>query len=186
MGPIDATIYCMMHPFRFAGRGRPSEYWWFMLVSFLINMIALFWLIGPIIMLAMQQAAFGATGEEPDEAAIAAALAGTMWGFWIYLIASIWPAFAGLAAMVRRLHDTGRSGWWYWISLVPLIGPIWLLILLILPSDPTRNDYGPPPGGGGLAGADGHGMSRVPVVPKAAAMGSEELRALRHARMQQG
>jgi uncharacterized membrane protein YhaH (DUF805 family) len=53
-----------------------------------------------------------------------------------------------LSALVRRLHDTGRSGWWYWISLVPLIGGIWLLVLLILDGDAGDNQYGPNPGSG--------------------------------------
>ncbi len=44
--------------------------------------------------------------------------------------------------------DTGRSGWWYWIGLIPLIGGIWLLILLILEGDDGDNEYGPNPGSG--------------------------------------
>ena len=34
------------------------------------------------------------------------------------------------AAAIRRLHDTGRSGWWFLIQYVPVVGPIWLLVLL--------------------------------------------------------
>lgn len=45
----------------------------------------------------------------------------------IYLLATIVPA---IAIQVRRLHDAGKSGWWYLISLVPFIGSIWLLVLL--------------------------------------------------------
>jgi uncharacterized membrane protein YhaH (DUF805 family) len=49
---------------------------------------------------------------------------------------------------VRRLHDGGRSGWWYFISLVPFIGGIWLLVLLILEGEAGPNEYGPNPGSG--------------------------------------
>lgn len=52
-----------------------------------------------------------------------------------------------LAAAVRRLHDTGRSGWWYFIGLVPLVGGIILLVLLATEGQPGPNQYGPPPRG---------------------------------------
>lgn len=39
-----------------------------------------------------------------------------------------------ISATVRRLHDAGKSGWWYFISFVPLVGQIWLLVLLVQPS----------------------------------------------------
>jgi uncharacterized membrane protein YhaH (DUF805 family) len=55
-----------------------------------------------------------------------------------------------LAAAVRRLHDTGRSGWWYWISLVPLIGGIILLVFLCTGSQ-GANQYGSGPAGAGGA-----------------------------------
>lgn len=52
-----------------------------------------------------------------------------------------------IAVCVRRLHDTGRSGWWYFIQLVPFIGGIWLFILMLLDSQPGTNQYGPNPKG---------------------------------------
>lgn len=45
----------------------------------------------------------------------------------IYILATLVPY---MALVVRRLHDIGKSGWWYLISLVPVIGVIWLLVLL--------------------------------------------------------
>jgi uncharacterized membrane protein YhaH (DUF805 family) len=51
-----------------------------------------------------------------------------------------------LAAGVRRLHDTGRSGWWLLVSLVPIVGGIILLVLLASAGEPGPNRYGPPPG----------------------------------------
>lgn len=46
------------------------------------------------------------------------------------------------AAAIRRLHDTGRSGWWFLIQYVPVVGPIWLLVLLCQKGE-TRDDQRP-------------------------------------------
>jgi uncharacterized membrane protein YhaH (DUF805 family) len=51
-----------------------------------------------------------------------------------------------LAVFVRRLHDTGRSGWWYWIGLVPLVGGIILLVFACTASS-GPNQYGNGPEG---------------------------------------
>ncbi len=52
----------------------------------------------------------------------------------------------GLAVTVRRLHDTGRSGWWCFINLIPLIGNIWFFILVYcVDSQYGENQYGPNP-----------------------------------------
>jgi hypothetical protein len=50
-----------------------------------------------------------------------------------------------LAAVVRRLHDTGRSGWWWLITLIPLVGGIWMLVLLCLDGQTGPNRFGPDP-----------------------------------------
>ena len=50
-----------------------------------------------------------------------------------------------LAVMVRRLHDTGRSGWWWFIQLVPIIGSIIFLVFMVLDSQAGDNEYGPNP-----------------------------------------
>ncbi|MCW2777488.1 MAG: hypothetical protein JWN17_1213 [Frankiales bacterium] len=50
-----------------------------------------------------------------------------------------------LSVLVRRLHDTGRTGWWYLVALVPLVGSIVLLVFLTRDSDPGANAYGPSP-----------------------------------------
>jgi len=52
-----------------------------------------------------------------------------------------------LAVEIRRLHDTGRSGWFIFIGVIPLIGPIILLVFLVQDSQPQPNQYGPSPKG---------------------------------------
>ena len=60
---------------------------------------------------------------------------------WVILyIASILPA---LAVTSRRLHDTGRSGWWRLLHLLGLIGGIFLSIMCAQPGGPYNNQYGP-------------------------------------------
>ncbi|MGZ6826370.1 MAG: DUF805 domain-containing protein [Mycobacteriales bacterium] len=54
-----------------------------------------------------------------------------------------------LAVGVRRLHDTGKSGWWLLIGLVPLAGAIVLLVFFVTDSYPGDNQYGPSPKGAG-------------------------------------
>ena len=46
---------------------------------------------------------------------------------------------------MRRLHDTNRNGWWLLISFIPLIGQIFLLVLLCLKGDEGENQFGPNP-----------------------------------------
>jgi len=53
----------------------------------------------------------------------------------------------GIAVQIRRLHDTGRSGAWFWIHLVPLIGWIVLVCYSCAAGDGATNYYGPPPAG---------------------------------------
>ena len=52
-----------------------------------------------------------------------------------------------LAVCVRRLHDTGRTGWWILISLIPILGGLVLLIFYCIDSQPGENQYGPNPKG---------------------------------------
>ena len=47
-----------------------------------------------------------------------------------YLIISLALCIPTLAITVRRLHDIGKTGWWILIAMIPLAGPVWLLILL--------------------------------------------------------
>lgn len=60
----------------------------------------------------------------------------------LYSLAVLIPS---LAVTVRRLHDTGRTGWWILIALIPFIGGIVLLIFMVFDSELGANEYGPNP-----------------------------------------
>jgi uncharacterized membrane protein YhaH (DUF805 family) len=60
----------------------------------------------------------------------------------IYNLAVLVPS---IAVCTRRLHDTGRSGWFQLLALIPLVGPIIVLVLAAQDSQPGDNQYGPNP-----------------------------------------
>jgi uncharacterized membrane protein YhaH (DUF805 family) len=70
----------------------------------------------------------------------------------VYALAVLLPS---IAVLVRRLHDTNRSGWWILLMLVPFIGAIVLLVFAVFDSQPGDNQYGPNP----------KGDTAVPVPP---------------------
>ena len=62
----------------------------------------------------------------------------------IYGLAVLLPA---LGVSVRRLHDIGKSGWWWLIVLIPFVGAIVMLVFMLIDSQPGANKYGPNPKG---------------------------------------
>lgn len=48
-----------------------------------------------------------------------------------------------ISLTIRRLHDSNRSGFWWFIQLIPVIGVIWILVLMCLSSTKGSNKYGP-------------------------------------------
>ncbi|AWH84605.1 DUF805 domain-containing protein [Flavobacterium album] len=100
----------------FSGRARRSEYWYFILFN-LIFLIALY---------------------------VLAMLIGTI-GMALYGIYALATFVPGLAVAVRRLHDINKSGWYYFVVLIPIVGGIWLLVLLATEGDRGPNQYGPDP-----------------------------------------
>lgn len=62
--------------------------------------------------------------------------------YGLYLLAILIPS---IAVGVRRLHDIGKSGWFMFIVLIPIVGGIWLLVLYCTDSEPGENEYGPNP-----------------------------------------
>ena len=105
----------------FSGRARRSEYWFFALfnVIFIIVAMGLDNLLGLTIM----DLPYG-------------------FFYFAYALAMFIP---GLAVFVRRMHDIGKSGWWYFIALIPIIGAIWLLVLCLTEGTLGDNEYGPDP-----------------------------------------
>ncbi|MFF2328276.1 MULTISPECIES: DUF805 domain-containing protein [unclassified Streptomyces] len=99
----------------FSGRARRQEFWMYTL----FNIIA-------IIILAIIDAVIGST---PVIVAI-------------YYVAIILPT---LGVGARRLHDTGRSGWWLLFGIVPLVGEITLFVLMCLEGDRGQNAHGQDP-----------------------------------------
>lgn len=110
----------------FTGRARRMEYWMFVLFNVIISIV-----------LNVVDVAAGLTLESGQ------GILST-----IYSLAVLLP---GLAVGARRLHDTGRSGWWLLIGLIPCIGAIVLLVFFVQDSEPGTNQYGPNPKGVGAA-----------------------------------
>ena len=67
-------------------------------------------------------------------------LAGTL--LVLYSLGTLVPS---LSVAVRRMHDIGKSGWTIFVSMIPLVGPIWILVLLFTEGDSGENYYGTDP-----------------------------------------
>jgi uncharacterized membrane protein YhaH (DUF805 family) len=99
----------------FNGRARRKEYWMFALFNMIIAAVLL----------------------------VVDKILGTSNIFYsLYCLATLIPS---IAVAVRRLHDVGKSGFWYFIALIPLIGWIWLLVLLCMEGQHGQNSYGEDP-----------------------------------------
>ena len=67
--------------------------------------------------------------------------------FWFLLVLELLLLVPSISSQVTRLHDRGHSAWWLLFILLPIAGPIVLLVQMCLPGDGGSNGYGPPPGG---------------------------------------
>ncbi|MDQ0200766.1 DUF805 domain-containing protein [Neobacillus ginsengisoli] len=99
----------------FEGRARRQEYWMFFLFNAIISIIF----------------------EILDKIAHISPLLSSL-----YSLAVLLPH---LAVSFRRLHDTGKSGWWLLIGLIPIVGAIILIVFMCQDSQPDDNQYGPNP-----------------------------------------
>ncbi len=116
----------------FSGRARRKEYWYFILFNGIICFV-----LGLIEGLAfvLRDGKGALITPEMGEMSFSV-LAG------IYALAVLLPS---IGVSIRRLHDTGRGGWWLLISLIPLVGSIILLIYMVANSQEGTNQYGPSP-----------------------------------------
>jgi uncharacterized membrane protein YhaH (DUF805 family) len=105
-----------------SGRARRKEYWMFHLFNVIFA-------IAVVILASI----FGTASEEDLVFRVI---------YGLFALVTILPT---LTATVRRLHDVGKSGWWILISIIPLIGDIWLFVLMVTDSQPGDNQYGPNP-----------------------------------------
>ncbi len=105
----------------FSGRANRKEYWVFALFNITFAGIAI--ILDNLLGIAMTESGYGPI-------------------YGIYLLAILTP---GLAVTVRRLHDVGKSGWTILIALIPIIGIIWLIVLLAIDSNPEENIWGEKP-----------------------------------------
>ena len=63
----------------------------------------------------------------------------------IYIGYGLAVLIPSIAVAIRRLHDVGKSGWMYLIVILPIVGPIWLIILFVREGEQCENLYGPDP-----------------------------------------
>ncbi|WP_250533035.1 DUF805 domain-containing protein [Caballeronia sp. AZ10_KS36] len=119
MGFFEAVRVSLIEKFAtFAGRARRAEYWYFQLFMFFVGIGA------------------GVLAEMAKNAAV---------GILIGLVVVLIMVIPGLAVTVRRLHDTDRSGWFYFIGCIPVIGSILLLVWICSRGTQGVNRYGSDP-----------------------------------------
>jgi uncharacterized membrane protein YhaH (DUF805 family) len=124
MGFTDAVRNALMNNYvNFNGRASRSEYWWFFLFTMILQFIAL-----PIDIVVLGY-------DMMDPGAIQ--IVGTIAGLALFL--------PGLCVLVRRLHDLGKSGWWFLIALIPFLGIIVLLVFMVTEGEQLPNQYGEVP-----------------------------------------
>ena len=115
LGFNEAVGTCFRKYFDFTGRARGSEFWWFVLFCFVIFIVASI----------LDMSLFGYAWEDYGP---------------LYLISSVVLFIPQISAATRRLHDTGKSGWWQLIYLT-FIGILLLLYWFIKKGDTDKNRY---------------------------------------------
>jgi uncharacterized membrane protein YhaH (DUF805 family) len=123
----------------FSGRAGRPEFWWWTLFEYVtrgllgaIYTVIMFDMIAPII-------ASGATDDAAFDQIMAAVFNPAYFVLLAWSLAILLPS---LAVAVRRLHDTGRSGWFVLLTFLPLVGTILMIVFMVAPSDPKSNAWG--------------------------------------------
>ncbi|WP_424944721.1 DUF805 domain-containing protein [Aliiroseovarius crassostreae] len=149
-----AVKTCFSKYVTFQGRAARSEFWWF----------ALFVWGGQLILSVVDSTVFGTvtTSENGFSAQTNMPVLSGLFSLVVFL--------PSISVVVRRLHDKDRTGWWYWIALVPLLGALLLLFWFVTEGTRGPNRYGPDPldgasGGGGVPhDDDSYHQSSIPRV----------------------
>lgn len=114
-GIIDWFKKGLRNYVNFSGRARRKEYWYFLLMQIILIIIAM--VLDTIVF--------------DSEIGL------------FYLVVALGLFLPGVAITIRRLHDTSHSGWWFLISLVPLVGIV-LIVFLVRETKFETNQWGPP------------------------------------------
>ncbi len=128
VSPVESIKSVLSKYAVFSGRARRSEYWWFALANGIVSSILYAIAVGPTLVSSYNN---GTTTINTG---------GAVYG--LYGLAVLLP---GLGVLVRRLHDTGRSGWYCWMALIPFAGVFIVLYYLIQEGTAGANAYGPDP-----------------------------------------
>ena len=131
MSLVDSVRTVLSKYADFSGRARRSELWWWALVVAVVGNV-LFYVLGAS---AWERAMLNG-----DTASAAGGV-----GFAIYSLLTLAVILPNLAVQVRRLHDTGRSGAWWFIVFVPFAGVIMLIVWWATEGTRGANQYGPDP-----------------------------------------
>lgn len=144
---FDAIKSVFKNYANFRGRARRTEFWFFYLLTFIIEQV--FGYIIGLLTVPLMLSAFAAGGSEAEAETAVAALGGTIIVYLLMaltmFIISLVLLIPSISVSVRRLHDTGRSGWCLLIGLIPLIGAIVLLVWYCTDSQPGENQWGANP-----------------------------------------
>ena len=115
------------HYVKFDGRASRSAYWWWALFVFIVGIVA-----------NVLDGVFGLQQFREFNGQMYAA------GGVISGIATLALLLPNLSVTIRRLHDTDRSGWWWFIVIIPVIGWIIYLYFMIARGTPGPTRFGPP------------------------------------------
>ncbi|QRM27938.1 DUF805 domain-containing protein [Microvirga sp. VF16] len=120
----QAIKTCLNKYATFSGRAQRSEYWYFFLFIIIVDIVASI----------LDTAIFGDMSV-------------------LYLIATLALLLPSIAAGVRRLHDTDKSGWWLLLGLIPVVGAIVLIVFFCQRGTVGPNQFGPDPLQASISGA---------------------------------
>lgn len=118
---VNNYFGAMLRYFEFGGRSSRREYWWYSVTIVVLSFGAM--------MIDIKYLNAQSFESSP-----------------LLLFVIFTHVIPGITMTVRRLHDAGCSGWWYWISLVPVIGGFWLFYLTGIKGPTYESEqYGPDP-----------------------------------------